>query len=177
MAGKINLSGRRATASIEGNDNITSNKTYSLPTTAGELVVQETIDSFGSYDPEFTTTDGNFSVSGYDVRHGNYLVIGDLVYVTGRVQTNGAGSGTGDLGITLPFTPRTANVQGNIQFNGTLSYVTGFSGAHPHFAFIQGGILQFRSMNMSNGGVSSAIASTAVTDSSDVGFSCVYIKA
>ena len=56
----------------------------------------------GTWDPTFQTSDSNFS-GGYSAQHGNYVKIGKLVYIFGRVSWSSTG-GTGNLQIAnVPF--------------------------------------------------------------------------
>jgi hypothetical protein len=106
----------------------------------GELFVDGSLglDDYeeGTWSPTYTTSGTNFSSVTYDAgRGGVYVKIGDLVYISGFLWTDGitVGSASGTVRIgNLPFVPVT---QGGGAFGGTggitIGRATAFTGEEP----------------------------------------------
>jgi hypothetical protein len=60
----------------------------------------------GTWTPSFESSNGNATVSDYNIRQGRYTKVGNLVYILFSVGASFTSVGTGDIWITgLPFTP------------------------------------------------------------------------
>lgn len=108
----------------------------------------------GEWEPEFQDSTASITAT-YDNQHGYYMVVGEMVFITGRLRTdsvnlNGA---TGSLYIDkLPFNARNVSVGGS---HGGVSvhYATAFSGEEPTSGTIGDGtnIITLRYRASSNG--------------------------
>ena len=100
---------------------------------------------------------------------GEYHRIGKMIFASGRVNWSGKGSATGNISVSLPFTPvgdRTIGTSGfasNITFNSQLVYVVGDRG------------LRFWQLN--SGSVSTTLAASAFGPSGEIQFSCNFFVA
>jgi autotransporter-associated beta strand protein len=75
----------------------------------------------GTYNPTYQGSTSNPTV-GFNVQHGNYTRIGNMVYFNVHLSLSSLSGGSGDLRVTLPFTTKTmpggfANGSGTIVFS------------------------------------------------------------
>ena len=96
--------------------------------TAVSPVTSQTLDDYeeGNFDPSFTSAGGTLTSNNTAL---NYVKVGRMVTVAGRIYVNGASAPTGTVTITLPFTftttPNTGS--GNPYMTHGLAYLHGQS--------------------------------------------------
>lgn len=85
-----------------------------FPATQSASTDANTLDDYeeGSWTPAIQGSVSNPTLT-YDVQFGRYTKIGNMVYVSGYIQTSARTGGSGDMRITgLPFAVTSANSQG-----------------------------------------------------------------
>ena len=94
----------------------------------GTNITSQTLDDYeeGNFDPSFTSAGGTLTSNNTAL---NYVKVGRMVTVAGRIYVNGASAPTGTVTITLPFTftttPNTGS--GNPYMTHGLAYLHGQS--------------------------------------------------
>lgn len=128
----VNIGGASANLTL----NLLTANGVKFPATQVPSADANTLDDYeeGTWTPAIQGSVSNPTI-GYDSQVGRYTKIGNLVYVTGYIQTNSRTGGSGDLRVTgLPFAVTAASFQGgSILFyainNGIVSQVIPNSGS------------------------------------------------
>ena len=92
----------------------------------GATVVEETLDQYdvGSWVPEWNGSTSNPTVT-YDQQQGYYVRIGRLCYITGRLRSDAASGGSGNLRIgNLPFSALNSGARRGVMHTGYRSAFT-----------------------------------------------------
>lgn len=136
----------------------------------------------GEWEPEFQDSTASITAT-YDNQHGYYMVVGEMVFITGRLRTdavnlNGA---TGVLYIDkLPFNSRNVTT-GNSNGGITVTYASAFGGEEPTSGTINDATnrFQLRHRASSNGNFSNMDVSDlgTTTNDNDISFHGMYFRA
>jgi len=107
---------------------------------SGVTVNAELLDHYeeGTFQPLLKSLSGSTESSFYnqDTKQGNYLILGNRIWVTGRIHWNGGSSGSGSLILTnLPYTPTSGGAN---EVPITVGYRSGFNYANVAGYLVQG---------------------------------------
>jgi hypothetical protein len=135
----------------------------------------------GEWEPEYQDSTASITAT-YDQQHGYYMVVGEMVFITGRLRTdavnlNGA---TGTLYVDkLPFNSRNVTV-GNSNGGITITNSTAFAGEEPTTGTINDAtnrlVLRYRATSNGNFATSNVNDLGSTTNDNDISFFGMYFR-